>query len=147
MRSKIAKKIASETSEEEKVFMKLYADIVVRVNKILEENKMTRQTLASMLGKNASEVSKWLNGDHNLTLLTIAKLHLTLGETIISVPNVEKPIEVSKTTVGHFSVNPALHASWKKSEFKQWERNSFINKGQGKSVRKEYQDHDICQAA
>ncbi|MFN8117384.1 MAG: helix-turn-helix transcriptional regulator [Bacteroidia bacterium] len=148
MRSKIAQKIASETSEEEKIFMKLYADIVVRINSILEENGMTRQTLASMLGKNASEVSKWLNSDHNLTLMTISKLQSTLGQQIISVPNEQKPVEWYKTTVGVSSVSTTVQSNWKKDKFTAWERSSYSIQEQDNVKCKEYQEeHDLCEAA
>ncbi|WP_192904104.1 helix-turn-helix transcriptional regulator [Arachidicoccus ginsenosidivorans] len=36
------------------------------------------------MNKKPSEISKWLNGPHNLTLMTIAKLEAELGAPIIN---------------------------------------------------------------
>lgn len=41
MRSKIIQKILDNTSEETKRFVRLYGDIVVKVNGLLEEKGMT----------------------------------------------------------------------------------------------------------
>jgi transcriptional regulator with XRE-family HTH domain len=38
------------------------------------------------MGKKPSEISKWLNGEHNFTLRSLAKLEAELGEPIITVP-------------------------------------------------------------
>lgn len=86
MRSKIAKRILEETPAEVKIFVRKYADIVVRVHQLLREKEWTQKDLAERLEKTPSEVSKWLNGDHNFTLKSIAKLEAELGAEIIYVP-------------------------------------------------------------
>jgi transcriptional regulator with XRE-family HTH domain len=83
MRSKTAKKIQDETPEEVRIFVRQYTDIVVRINAILRKKNLTQKDLADKLKKKPSEISKWLNGYHNLTLKTIAKLEAELGEPII----------------------------------------------------------------
>lgn len=83
MRSKIAKKIQDETPEEVRIFVKQYTDIVVRINKILEAKGYTQKDLALKMKKQPSEINKWLRGNHNLTLKTIAKLEAELGAPII----------------------------------------------------------------
>jgi transcriptional regulator with XRE-family HTH domain len=86
MRSKIAQRIMAETPEETKIFVKKYGDIVVRVYQILKEKGITQKELAMQMGKTPSEISKWLSGEHNFTLRSLAKLEAELGKEIIYIP-------------------------------------------------------------
>jgi transcriptional regulator with XRE-family HTH domain len=83
MRSKIAKKISSETPEEVRIFVRQYTDIVVRIHELMQLNGLTQKDLADRMNKKPSEINKWLKGNHNLTLKTIAKLEAELGDSII----------------------------------------------------------------
>lgn len=85
MRSKVAKKIQSETPEELRIFVRQYTDIIVRINELIKAKGYTQKDLAEKLNKRPSEINKWLKGNHNLTLKTIAKLEAQLGEPIIYV--------------------------------------------------------------
>ena len=89
MRSTITKRILAETPKETKLFVSLYADIVVRVNQILKAKNWSQKDLAERIGKRPSEISKWLKGEHNFTLKSIAKLQAELDEPIISVADDE----------------------------------------------------------
>lgn len=86
MRSKVAKRILDKMPEDVKIFVRLYADIVIRVNQLIKENGYTQKQLADKLDKTPSEIHKWLNSEHNFTLKSIAKLQAELGETILYVP-------------------------------------------------------------
>lgn len=86
MRSKIIKKILDETPKDTKIFVAWYADLIVLINSILKEKGYTQKALADKLGKQPSEIHKWLSGDHNFTMRSLAKLEAELGETIIMVP-------------------------------------------------------------
>lgn len=83
MRSAVAKKIQDETPEEVRIFVRQYTDIVLRINQLLKDKGYTQKDLADRLNKKPSEINKWLKGNHNLTLKTIAKLEAELGEPII----------------------------------------------------------------
>ena len=83
MRSKVAKRIQDETPEEVRIFVRHYTDIVVRINDIMKSKGYTQKYLAERMKKRPSEINKWLKGNHNLTLKTLAKLEAELGETII----------------------------------------------------------------
>jgi transcriptional regulator with XRE-family HTH domain len=83
MRSKIAKKIQQETPDEIRIFVRQYTDIVVRINQLMEAKGYTQKLLAERMNKRPSEINKWLKGNHNLTLKTLAKLEAELGEPII----------------------------------------------------------------
>ena len=90
MRSKIAQRILDKTPKDVDIFVRLYADIVLRVNQLLKEKGYTQKALAEKLDKKPSEIHKWLNGDHNFTLRSIAKLEAELGEPILQVPKRDK---------------------------------------------------------
>lgn len=45
-----------------------------RLANFMEEKGITKVALAKALGKSPSEVTKWLSGQHNFTLRTIAML-------------------------------------------------------------------------
>jgi transcriptional regulator with XRE-family HTH domain len=85
MRSKILQQILDETPKEVEIFVKLYGDIVVRVHQIIKEKGISQKDLAERLGKTPSEISKWLSGDHNFTLRSLAKLQAELDEIILYV--------------------------------------------------------------
>lgn len=86
MRSKIFQEVLNETPKDVEIFVKLYADLALRINQLLREKKISKKELAEKMDKNPSEISKWLNGEHNFTLRSLAKLSVELGEPIIEVP-------------------------------------------------------------
>ena len=83
MRSKVAKRIQDETPEEVRIFVRQYTDIVVRIHELMQIRGYTQKDLAERMQKKPSEINKWLKGNHNLTLKTLAKLEAELGEPII----------------------------------------------------------------
>lgn len=86
MRSKPFQQILDETPGEIDIFISLYADLVVRIQEILKEKNITQKELAERMDKSPSEISKWLNGEHNFTLRSLAKLSAELGEPLLEVP-------------------------------------------------------------
>ena len=125
MRSKVAQRILAETPEETKIFARLYADIVVRVNQLLKAKGFSQKDLADKLEKRPSEINKWLVGEHNFTLRSLAKLEAELGETIINVPH-RKPISSSVGTKTYVTIYKKAHINtdveytnvWKKASAK-----------------------------
>ncbi len=85
MRSQIAQRILDNTPLEVRIFVKMHGDIVVRVHELMEKKGIPKKQLAE--GMNPSEISKWLNGEHNFTLKSLAKLEAELGEPIIQIPH------------------------------------------------------------
>lgn len=59
--------------------------IVDRIHTILETKGLKQKDLALRLGKNESEISKWMRGTHNFTIDTLVSIEDALGEPIISV--------------------------------------------------------------
>ena len=98
MRSKIAKRIIDETPAETKIFVKKYGALVVRAHQILLEKGITQKELAARLDKSPSEISKWLSGNHNLTLRSIAKLEAELGTDLIYIPKKDSfHVQINRT--------------------------------------------------
>ena len=56
---------------------------MIRIHQLLEAKRYTQKDLAEKMKKKPSEINKWLKGNHNLTLKTLAKLEAELGEPII----------------------------------------------------------------
>lgn len=86
MRSKIFQKILDETPKDVDLFVHWYTDLLVRINQLLREKKINQKELAEKMDKKPSEISKWLNGEHNFTLRSLAKLSVELGEPLLEVP-------------------------------------------------------------
>jgi transcriptional regulator with XRE-family HTH domain len=86
MRSKTVDRLLKSTPKDVEIFVDLYADLVVRINQLLREKGITKKELAEKLDKNPSEISKWLGGEHNFTLRSLAKLSAELGEPLLEVP-------------------------------------------------------------
>jgi len=86
MRTKTVDRLLKSTPKDVAIFVDLYADLVVRINQILLEKDLTKKDLADKLEKKPSEISKWLSGDHNFTLRSLAKLSAELGEPLLEVP-------------------------------------------------------------
>ncbi len=126
MKSKIFQEVLDETPEETKIFVRLYADLVVRINQVMREKGYSQNMLAEKMDKRPSEISKWLNGEHNFTLRSIAKLQAELGETLLEIP-VQRPMpgineNVSVTrytmTVYRSKSNPNEDIEWKRASIK-----------------------------
>ena len=83
--NKIMEEIRSTISPEMKLQMELSVAIANRIYDILESKGMSQKEFAQLMGKTETEVSRWLSGTHNLTMATICKISVALGEDIIRV--------------------------------------------------------------
>ena len=86
MRSEVARRILANTPEETKIFVSLYADILIRIKQLIKEKGLTQKSFAEKLDKRPSEINKWLNGTHNFTIKSLAKIQAELGAPVIYVP-------------------------------------------------------------
>lgn len=86
MKSKLFKQILEETPLETKIFVDKYSDLILRINQILRDKGISQKELAENMDKKPSEISRWLSGNQNITLRSIAKLEAELGETLIEIP-------------------------------------------------------------
>ena len=90
--NQIMDEIRSTISPETKMRMELSVAIANRIYDILEEKGMTQKDFARLMGKTETEVSRWLSGTHNMTLATLCKISVALGENILSVVDIEEPV-------------------------------------------------------
>ena len=104
MKSKIAERILANTPKEIEIFARMYGDLVVRINSLLKEKGLTQKELAEQLNKKPSEISKWLKGEHNFTLRSLAKLEAEFGEPILYVPKTK-----SFTSTGFVKTSFTVH--------------------------------------
>ena len=84
-RNKIMDDIRSSISPVTKFQMELSVAIANRIYKILEAKGMSQKDFARIIGKTETEVSRWLSGTHNMTMSTICKISVSLGEDVIKV--------------------------------------------------------------
>ena len=56
-----------------------------RIYELMTKRGLSKVEFAQALGKRPSEVTKWLNGQHNFTLRTISLLSAFFGEELISI--------------------------------------------------------------
>lgn len=76
--------IAAIPAEQKKQF-DYSNDISDRLDAIMKERGISQRELARMTGKRPSEVTRWLSGQHNFTLATIAKLSVALNHDFVSI--------------------------------------------------------------
>ena len=64
---------------------KLSVAIANRIEGLMREAGYSKKQFAELLGRRPSEVTKWLSGEHNFTIATLAKIGSFFGEPIINV--------------------------------------------------------------
>ncbi len=129
MRSKTVDRLLKSTPEDVKIFVDLYADLIVRINQLLREKKITQKELADKLDKRPSEISKWLGGEHNFTLRSIAKLQAELGEPLLTVPKRPARPEFIKGYASsvHTFISYRKAAPEAEAKTSKWHESSIIN--------------------
>jgi len=88
--------------------------IANRIGEVLNKKGLKPIDLASKLGKNKSEISKWLSGQHNFTTKTICKIEVALQCELISVDPIyltakiyqNKPISNDGFTESKYDIEP-----------------------------------------
>lgn len=68
------KRILDKTPQHVKEYNAFVVDLIDLVEDRLEDLGWSRKELASQLDKRPSEITKWLSGNHNLTLSSLFKL-------------------------------------------------------------------------
>lgn len=96
---------------ENKKWLDYSAQIALRIDSIIEENKELNQaTLAKSLKMSPQQISRILRGDQNLTLKTISKLSDVLGFELISFPAYKDTyVQLQPYT----EINPSVQAVYK----------------------------------
>lgn len=66
--------------------------IAARIDEILARKGWNKTDFANAMGKTNAEISKWMSGQHNFTISTIAKIEAALEEDIISIKKYRKSV-------------------------------------------------------
>ena len=93
--NEIMDEIRKNIPPEMKMQMEFSVAIANRIYEILEEKGMTQKDFARLMGKTETEVSRWLSGKHNLTLATLCKISIALGENILEVTESHKELAMA----------------------------------------------------
>ncbi len=56
-----------------------------RLDELMTAKGISKIELARALGKRPNEITRWLSGQHNFTLRTIALLSVFFGESLITI--------------------------------------------------------------
>lgn len=56
-----------------------------RIEFLMNEKGLSKKQFADALGRRPSEITKWLSGQHNFTIATLAMLSSFFGQPIITV--------------------------------------------------------------
>ena len=70
---------------EERAEARLSFLISNRLDFLMKEKGLSKKQLAEAIGKRPSEITRWLSGEHNFTISTLAMLSSFFGQPIITV--------------------------------------------------------------
>lgn len=60
-------------------------EISDRIDALMRQRGLSKKQFADALGRSPSEITKWLSGQHNFTISTLAMLSSFFGQPIITV--------------------------------------------------------------
>lgn len=79
------RQLLSDIKPEEREEARLAFQISNRLDYLMQEKGLSKKQLADAIGKRPSEITRWLSGEHNFTISTIAMLSTFFGKPIIEV--------------------------------------------------------------
>lgn len=56
-----------------------------KIDELMRERGLSKKQFADQMGRRPSEITRWLSGQHNFTVSTLAMLSAFFGKSIISV--------------------------------------------------------------
>lgn len=112
-------RLRAKIQPHDREFASLSLDIVDQIHEILNAKGWSQKTLADKMGKRESEISRLLSGTHNLSILTLAKIQLALGKTVICTPKRFEALLSSQVSIVSKKPSP----SYANEELKPTERN------------------------
>lgn len=77
--------IFNENPVEKREEARLSFAISNRLAALMQERGLNKKQLAEALGKRPNEITRWLSGEHNFTISTLAMLSTFFGKSIINV--------------------------------------------------------------
>lgn len=79
------REVVSNVSPEIKEEIRLTMGVSDKLDVLMHEKGISKVELARALDKRPSEITRWLSGQHNFTLRTIAILSTFFGKSLIEV--------------------------------------------------------------
>ena len=79
------REILDEIPREKREETRLSFAISNRLDALMRERGLNKKQFAEAIGKRPNEITRWLSGEHNFTLATIAMLSAFFGKPIITV--------------------------------------------------------------
>ncbi len=79
------REMVARVPQEMKEEINLSFAISNKINALMQERGLSKKEFADQLGKRPSEITRWLSGQHNFTVSTLAMLSAFFGKSIISV--------------------------------------------------------------
>ena len=83
--AKLFDQIVAETPPELKKQLDMSFAIADKLDATLKERGMNQKEFAHLIGHTQAEVSRWLSGNHNFTLATLAKISVALDVNLFTV--------------------------------------------------------------
>ena len=77
--------IFNESPREKREETRLSFAISNRLDTLMREKGLNKKQFAEALGKRPNEITRWLSGEHNFTISTLAMLSSFFGQPIITV--------------------------------------------------------------
>jgi transcriptional regulator with XRE-family HTH domain len=99
--SPLIKKILAEASPVQRIQNKNRVALACRIDDLIKTKGYTYSSFANKIGKQPSEITKWLSGSHNFTMNTLDEIayHLTVSTAFLMQPQPEKVIYKHKIIV------------------------------------------------
>ncbi len=79
------REMVTRVPQEMKEEINLSFAISNKIDALMQERGLSKKEFAYQLGKRPSEITRWLSGQHNFTVSTLAMLSAFFGKSIISV--------------------------------------------------------------
>src|SRR5581483_11070124 len=108
-RSSVLSEIINEITPQERAQTEFRMTLAARLDDLIKANGWTKSEFASKLGKQPSEITKWLSGTHNFTTDTlldiallfnihIAELFIPEPRQVVQVTRIEVSSQISKVS-------------------------------------------------
>ena len=79
------RELLSDITPEERAEARLSFQISNRLDTLMNERGLSKKQFADAIGKRPSEITRWLSGEHNFTISTLAMLSSFFGQPIVTV--------------------------------------------------------------
>lgn len=79
------RELLSDITPAERNEARLSFEISNRLDYLINERGLTKKQFAEAVGHRPSEVTRWLSGEHNFTISTLAQLSAFFGKPIVTV--------------------------------------------------------------